>query len=173
MVRPFEALKGKVNMSIFSGTLEIDAQLILQTTDSKAITCYWCQKIAAASQDGRTLKEIAEFLYLPLPVACKLVLKGVESGWFVVDSKLNDVLEPPSAGHPLWHEVQITLSRAVGEKSNGLLQDAARMTKQQVGHLSLGELPNFLIALELLLSEQDRQYLLPALDGLRERHKAA
>lgn len=162
---------------MFSSSIEFDTSIILQNVGSKSITCYWCRKIASASNGQRSLAEIAEILYLPLPVARKLLLKGLNFGWFVVNPAVAGVAEQTAEqvgqGQGLWQEVQEILSRALGEHSGKLLQDAARMTKQEAGRLSLAGLPHFLIALELLLGEQDRLALLPALDGLRLRHSAA
>ena len=136
------------------------AQTVLRPRVSANVSCYWCRKILKLCNGERTVAQVAEALHLPLPVCVKLVDRAHRQGWA-------DVQTHTFAGQEsLWDTVLEQLGRA----REALLHRAAEMNRFAPRAVPVHELDNFLIAVELLLPDREREYLVPALDRVRAQY---
>lgn len=126
------------------------------------VSCYWCRKIAAICDGQRTLQDLAEILYLPLNIVQKLAQKALDHGWLTAQGT------PSTQASLFWQQVSAAL-----ENDQELLEKAAQMTRQRPGDISSGTIPNFLIALELLISDEQRDTVIPRLDDIRQKFELA
>lgn len=142
----------------------LNASTILRTTPTAAPTCLWCHRIAALCNGERTLQDIGTALHLPLPIVQKLARKALEQGWLVTQ----DVAE----NQAVWLYLEHQLSLVLGGESQQVLHRAASMARQAPGFIPPESLTNFLIAIELLVSEPQRPQIAHLLDELRHKYAA-
>ena len=154
----------------------ITDDLILKSAQGIAVSCPWCQRIMRVCDGTLTLAEIAQKVHLPRKVCEKLVTKAVQENWMQVVNgtdplPAHQTPTQPEAGD-FWFELNRTLQDSLGNAGVRLLQEAAQMTRLKDKTLTQQEIENFLIALELAATEQERVQLNDQLDDLRSRYAA-
>ena len=127
----------------------------------KEVSCYWCRKVLQACDGKRTLAEVGELLHLPFAVCRKLMDRALHKGW--AEARAGQV--------SLWTQMLTALGD--GEYGEALLRQAAQMSRCQPGQIPPREVGHFLIAVELLLPDEQRGRLTPLLDRMREQYALA
>ena len=150
----------------------ITGEVIVKNAQNLAVSCPWCQRLMRAADGVLTLAEIAQKVHLPLKVCEKLVVKAVQENWMeVVSNETQNPASVPVSGD-FWFEANQALHRSLGSAAVRLLQEAALMTRLGTTELTPQKVNDFLIALELVATEQQRQQLNEYLDELRTRYAA-
>lgn len=144
----------------------ITSQTVLNPASVQSVNCPLCAKIVAACDGRRTLRDIAQSVYLPLAVCQKLVQKALANGW-VEFAPAEMVITNTEL---FWQELEQALGTAMGSQAEQVLAQAARMTGQVPGDVAGEAIPDLLIAVEMHLPETQRFQLVAQLDSLRTRY---
>lgn len=147
----------------------LTSQTVLKLTEDTSITCELCRKMARLLDGQLSLSEVARRTYLPLAVCQKLAVKGLERHWFSFVPQAAVITNTEN----FWTELQVVMELTVGVQAQGILERAARMTGQVPGEIPGETITDFLIAVELHLSEDQRHRLNRSLDQLRQQYTIA
>lgn len=148
-----------------AASAELTPSTALRCRPDVQVPCYWCRKVLQFCNGERTVAEVAGLSHLPLAVCLRLAARAVAAQWA-------EFALPP-ARTPVWEHLEAELTGLAVAQPGELLNRAAAMTRQTAGELSPAQLPSFLIALELLLDEADRDRLLPRLDDMQRHYGVA
>lgn len=146
-------------------TIHLSTTTVLTNQTTEPVDCYWCSKMLNFTDGQRSLEELATQLHLPVKVAFRLALRGLERGWF-------GVAEGGSKPLSFWAELHQRLDRVLGSQGSRLLEQATQMTRLSPEQLTVQDYSNLLIAIELIADDQSRLLLLPHLDELRQQYAA-
>lgn len=142
-----------------------DPSSVLRAAQNEDISCNWCRKIIGLCNGERTLQDISSKLHLPLPIVQKLALNAMERGWLTaLNHNVNKSLHCT-----FWTELSAQLQGLLGQ---ALLHKAAQMGRHTPGQVPQAARQNFLIAVELLAPENQRESIVGTLDRLRQQYAA-
>lgn len=164
------------------------ADTILRGQADSEPTCVWCQRLIRVCDGTLTLADAAQRLHLPLKVCQKLAVRALAARWMelvvpgadspsslpAVTPLATPTLVAPanSIGTEFWLDLQQSVSLVLGASGPRLIERAIRMTRLEASQLTVRQIGELLIALELAASDTERDLLASSLDDLRQRYAA-
>lgn len=161
---------------------EITADLVFRGAHDAVVSCQWCQRLIRFSDGTMTLGEVAQKVHLPFKVCQKLVARALREHW--MEQVPAPTSAQPAVGQPqqasqantvdtnFWFDLHAAMTTSLGVDGARLLQEAALMTRLSARAVTRQDVGNFLIALELAASDDERGRILAQLDELRHRYAA-
>lgn len=141
-------------------------QTIMKVRPNADVSCRLCARVIDLCDGNRTLREVAQTLHLTQSACAKLVQRSISRNWLEPAM----AVESTTDGFNYWFVISENLVEGIGAEGEELLHKAARMTKSESGIISETDVEEYLIAIELMADDSQREVLVPILDSLRDKY---
>lgn len=150
---------------------ELSPNLVLRRGPNPEITDRWCRKLVTVCDGEITIEQAFQILHLPFQTGQRLALRALGQRWLEpVEGQTIQTSAPLL--EDFHRDLRGVLFTVPGIAVEAVLQRASGMIRLDKDWLSPNDISSYLLAVELLLPDGQREQVLAALDRLKTRYGA-